>query len=114
MKGRHIVYRLTVLYPPPADPQHFRKYYVEHHLPLAAQLPGLRAMRYGFDLATFDGPSPYFAIWEGEFDSADAVADAMGSPQGRAVAEDVPNYATGGAHIVHYATISPPVQDNMP
>ncbi|AXK84347.1 MULTISPECIES: EthD family reductase [Nocardia] len=101
------MYRLSVLYPPPADPDHFRTYYVENHLPLAAKLPGLRTMRYAFDVAAVDGTSPYFAIWEGEFDSAAAMAEAMSSPQGRAVADDVPNYATGGAHVVHYAPVEP-------
>ncbi|MFD4194829.1 EthD family reductase [Amycolatopsis thermoflava] len=99
------MYRLTVLYPPPADPEHFKQYYVSTHLPLAARLPGLRAMRYSFDVAAMGGESPYFAIWEGEFDSAEAMAAAMASEQGQAVAGDVPNYATGGAQILHYAPV---------
>lgn len=99
------MYRLTVLYPHPADPEHFKQYYVSTHLPLAAQLPGLRAMRYSFDVAAMGGESPYFAIFEGDFDSAEAMAAAMSSEQGRAVAADVPNYATGGAQILHYAPV---------
>ncbi|MEV5300662.1 EthD family reductase [Amycolatopsis methanolica] len=99
------MYRLTVSYPPPADPEHFKQCYVSTHLPLAAQLPGLRAMRYSFDVAAMGGESPSFAIWEGEFDSAEAMAAAMSSEQGQAVAGDVPNYATGGAQIVHYAPV---------
>ncbi|ABH00100.1 possible EthD (plasmid) [Rhodococcus jostii RHA1] len=97
------MYRLTVLYPPPADPDHFRDYYTNHHLPLAAKLPGLRTMRYSLDITALDGPTPYFAIWEGEFDSPETMADAMTSEQGRAVAEDVAHYATGGAQIMHFA-----------
>ena len=99
------MYRLTVLYPPPTDPEHFKQYYVSTHLPLAAKLPGLRTMRYSFDVAAVSGPSPYFAIWEGEFDSADAMATALSSEEGQAVAADVPNYATGGAQLLHYAPV---------
>ncbi|AIJ22739.1 EthD family reductase [Amycolatopsis methanolica] len=99
------MYRLTVFYPPPADPEHFKQCYVITHLPLAAQLLGLRAMRYSFDVAAMGGESPYFAIWEGEFDSAEAMAAAMSSEQGQAVAGDVPNYATGGAQILHYTPV---------
>lgn len=99
------MYTLTVLYPPPADPEHFKRYYVETHLPLAAKLPGLLAMRHAFDLAAADGDSPYFAIWQGDFESAEAMGAALGSPEGRAVSADVPNYATGGAQVVHYAPI---------
>ncbi|GAB3582738.1 EthD family reductase [Amycolatopsis endophytica] len=99
------MYRLTVLYPPPADPEHFKQYYVNTHLPLAARLPGLRAWRYSFDVSAMAGESPYFAIFEAEFDSAEAMAAAMSSDQGRAVAADVPNYATGGAQILHHAPV---------
>jgi uncharacterized protein (TIGR02118 family) len=35
-----------VLYPEPADRDHFRDYYVTHHLPLVARMPGLLAWRY--------------------------------------------------------------------
>lgn len=99
------MYRLTVLYPPPVDPDHFRDYYVSTHLPLAAKLPGLRAMRHSVDVSGIEGASPFFAIWEGEFDSVADMAAALGSEQGQAVVADVPNYATGGAQIIHY----PPV-----
>ena len=34
---------LTVIYPRPDDPEHFKKYYKETHIPLAKQLPGLKS-----------------------------------------------------------------------
>lgn len=101
------MYRLTVLYPAPADPEKFRDYYLSTHLPLTSTLPGLRASRYSFEVSGLGGDSPYFAIWEGEFDTAEDAMTAMTSPQGQAVAADVPNYATGGAQIIHYAPITP-------
>ena len=100
------MHRLMVLYPQPQDPHHFRAYYVDNHLPLAAQLPGLRGMRYSLDVAGVGDPSPYFAVWEGEFDSREAMEQALGSPVGRRVAEDTGNYATGGAHLLHFAVES--------
>jgi len=42
------VHKLIVLYGHPKDPAHFRRYYVETHLPLAARLPGLKGSRYSF------------------------------------------------------------------
>ncbi|MCF7550668.1 EthD family reductase [Pseudonocardia sp. WMMC193] len=98
------MHKLVVLYPPPTDREAFRTHYENTHLPLAAALPGLRCSRYAYDVqaAGPDG-SPYFAIFEAEFDSAEAMGAALQSPEGAAVAADVPNYATGGAHIVHYA-----------
>ena len=48
----------------------------------------------------------HFAIFEGDFADAAAMAAARASPQGQRVALDVANYATGGAVVIHY-----PVQD---
>ena len=33
------MHKLLVLYNEPKDPAHFRKYYVETHVPLASKLP---------------------------------------------------------------------------
>jgi hypothetical protein len=69
-------------------------------------LPGRLVWRYSFDVAATEGGAPYFAVFEGDFADATAMAAAPASPQGRRVAADVANYATGGAVIIHY-----PVQD---
>ena len=97
------MHKLVVLYGPPVDPDHFRDYYVNQHLPMVRDMPGLRAWRYALDVASAapDG-SPYFAVFEAEFDSADAMAESRGSDAGRKVAADVPNYATGGATILTF------------
>ena len=100
------MHKLVVLYSKPADPDHFRDYYVTNHLPLVMKLPGLLAWRYSFDVAATAGEAPYFAVFEGDFADAAAMAAARASPQGQRVAADVANYATGGAVIIHY-----PVQD---
>lgn len=95
------MHRMTVLYPQPSDPEHFRAYYTATHLPLAAKLPGLRAMRHSLDISAVEGDSPYFAIFEADFDSAEAMVAAMSSPEGVAVVADVPNYSTG-AQVIHF------------
>jgi uncharacterized protein (TIGR02118 family) len=96
------VHRLLVLYPPPSDPEHFRSYYEGTHLPLAAKLPGLRGYRYSVDIAAAEGASPYYCVFEADFDDAAAYAAAMESPDGQAVRADVPNYATGGVVVLNY------------
>ena len=97
------MHKLLVLYPTPHSPAQFRQYYVQKHLPLAAQLPGLRASRHAFDIEGVGVPSPYFCIWEGEFDSAEALGRAMASPIGQQVGADAANYATGGVTVLHFA-----------
>jgi 4-carboxymuconolactone decarboxylase len=101
------MHKVLALYPPPKDPAHFKRYYEETHLPLAAQLPGLLASRHTFSVEGVGNPSPYFCIWEGEFASAAAMARAMESPVGQKVAADVANYATGGVTILHFDVRSP-------
>ena len=79
------MHRLLVLYPPPSDPDHFRSYYEDTHLPLVAKLPGLRAYRYSFDVAAAEGESPYYCVFEADFDDAAALSAARESPEGQAV-----------------------------
>ncbi|MFF4198703.1 EthD family reductase [Nonomuraea sp. NPDC001831] len=100
------MHKLLVLYPEPADPDHFRDYYVTKHLPLVREWPGLLAWRYSFDVAATRGENPYFAVFEAEFADAAAMAAAQSSPQAQRLTADLANYATGGAIVIHY-----PVQD---
>ncbi|PTT19723.1 EthD family reductase [Microbacterium sp. HMWF026] len=99
------MHKLIVLYPEPVDRSAFVDYYEKTHLPLAQRLPGLRSWRYSVEVSPDpDGnPPAYFAVFEAEFDDAEAFRSAMGSSEGRAVASDVPNYASGGAVILDYA-----------
>ncbi|MNB85132.1 EthD protein [compost metagenome] len=99
------MHTLTVMYPHPESPEHFRAYYFNSHLPLAKKLPGLRAQRYSFDVEGIGSKSPYFCIWQGDFDDAEAMSLAMASAEGQAVTADVKNYASGGLIILHHAPV---------
>ncbi|MDA3629995.1 EthD family reductase [Saccharopolyspora sp. WRP15-2] len=99
------MHKLVVLYPHPTDPVAFKSYYESTHLPLAAQLPGMLDWRYSLDVRAEPG-SPYFAVFEADFADAEALAAAMSSPQGKAVQDDVPNYATGGAVVIDYPIVA--------
>ncbi|MEV5647324.1 EthD family reductase [Nocardia sp. NPDC052254] len=96
------MHKLVVLYPKPADPDHFRDYYVTNHLPLVMKWPGLLAWRYSFEVAATNGESPYFAVFEADFVDAATMAAARASQYGRQAAADVVNYATGGAVVIDY------------
>ncbi len=99
------MHKLVVLYPAPADKEKFRSYYESTHLPLAAQLPGLRAYRYAFDVGSPAGDSPYWCIFEADYDDAAAMAASMQSEEGANVAADVANYADQPPVMVHYEVI---------
>lgn len=93
---------LTVLYPTPEDPQAFRTYYVETHLPLAAGLPGLLRSHHAFPEQLGPGQAP-FCIFQAYFADAAAMGAALASEAGRTVAADVPNYSPRGATLCHFA-----------
>ena len=46
---------------------------------------------------------PYFCILEAEFDNEAALMSVLASKEGQAVAGDVPNCASGGVTMVHFA-----------
>ena len=96
------MHKVLVLYNHPADADAFKRYYEQSHVPLADKLPGLLSARYTFSVQGLGAESPYFCVWEGMFESEAAMGAAVASPAGQAVVGDMPNYATGGAVILHY------------
>ena len=98
------MHRLLVLYNEPKDAAHFKRYYLETHVPLVHKMPGIKNPRYSFDVKPMGpGKAPYFCIFEADFESEGAMMNAFGSKEGQAVAADVPNYASGGVTMVHFA-----------
>ena len=91
---------LTVLYGQPDDPAAFDAYYTGTHVPLANKIPDVQSWTYRH-CSSLDGSTPpYHLIAELQFDSMESLQSAMGSPEGQAAAEDVPNFATGGATML--------------
>ena len=102
------MYKALALYSTPEDPHTFREHYENIHIPLVMKLPGVRTMRYSFDLTSPQGASPYFAVFEVEWDDAEAMAASLSSPEGQAVATDMGPYVTEGTVFLNY-----PVQDAL-
>ena len=102
------MYKALALYPTPEDPQTFREHYENIHIPQVMKLPGVRTMRYSFDLTSPQSESPYFAVFEVEWDDAEAMAASLSSPEGQAVATDMGPYVTEGTVFLNY-----PVQDAL-
>jgi uncharacterized protein (TIGR02118 family) len=96
------MHRMLVLYNEPKDPAHFKKYYVETHLPLAGKMAGVKHASYSFDAKPLGPGKAPFCVFEADFESEAAMMSALGSKEGQAVAGDVPNYASGGVTMVHF------------
>lgn len=94
---------LTVIYQRPDDPEHFKKYYSERHIPLAEQLPGLKFFHYAYPVALISQDNVPFCIFQAFFDSREAMGKALQSDVGKKIAADVPNYSPKGATIFHFS-----------
>ena len=95
------MHRLLVLYNEPKDPAHFKKYYVETHLPLvASKMAGVKKASYSFDVKPIGPGKAPFCVFD--FESEAALMSAFSSKEGQEVAADVPNYASGGVSMVHF------------
>ncbi|MBT2187378.1 EthD family reductase [Sphingobium nicotianae] len=96
------MHKIVVLYPPQPDPDAFKAYYEATHIPLVRKLPGVLGFRYSFNVEALGGESPYFCIFEADFADGAAMGAALQSPEGGAVAGDVPNFAPVSPTLIHY------------
>jgi uncharacterized protein (TIGR02118 family) len=94
--------QLLVLYNTPADPAAFDHYYHHTHIGLAKKIPGLRSyVISNGPVQAPTGTAPHLvAILE--FDSLTDLNAAVESPEGRAAAADLSNFASGGATLLIY------------
>ena len=98
--------KIVALYGTPKDPAAFDRYYRNVHVGIAKTIPGLR--RYEMTrgpVLGLDGPSPWHLVATLTFDSVDAIHAALASPQGRATAADLANFATGGVELAIADTV---------
>ncbi|MGY1764132.1 EthD family reductase [Geodermatophilus sp. SYSU D00779] len=97
-----MVHRLVVSYGQPGDPAAFDAYYRDTHVPLATKLPGLVRYTLGHPQPLDPSqPAPYL-VAELDFESEQEMGAAFNSAEGKAAADDVANFATGGATMTHY------------
>lgn len=89
------MYRMTILYGMPEDPEAFRDYYYRVHIPLARKMRGLT----GWNLSWVDqdpaNPSPYLLVAELYAESRAAMDAILASPEGQAARADLGNFVTG-------------------
>jgi uncharacterized protein (TIGR02118 family) len=96
--------RLIVTYKTPADKAAFDSYYFEKHVPLAKKIPGLRKYEVNSGpVMTLQGPSSSIHLVATlHFDSVADFVTAMGSPEGKATAADVPSFAQAGVDMIFF------------
>jgi uncharacterized protein (TIGR02118 family) len=91
-----MTYEIVVCYGKPADPAAFDQHYRATHIPLTNKLPGLSDFTYG-KCRSLDGAEPaYYSVARLQFDTEEDLRQASTSPEMRAAARDVRDFATGG------------------
>ena len=97
-----MVHRVVVSYGQPTDPGAFDEYYRDTHVPLAMEMPGLIRFSVGHAQSLDPSqPAPYL-VAELDFDSEQAMGEALAPPEGQAAGQDLANFATGGVTIAHF------------
>ena len=94
------MFRVSVCYGHPADPDAFDDYYTSTHVPLALKIPGLSGFTTGKCRSLMPGQAaPYYMVASLMFDTAEDLKTALKSPEMAAASSDVANFATGGATL---------------
>ena len=99
--------KLVAIYKKPKDIAAFNRHYFATHVPLAKAIPGLRRYEVSngaVGLPVEPGAIHLVAILE--FDSLDAINQALASPEGQATAGDLANFADGGVDLLVFETKS--------
>jgi len=92
--------KITALFGHPTSPTDFEEHFTNNHRPLVDKIPNLQRFEAAKIVATPDGSElPYYRISELYFESMEQMQSGMGSHEGQAATEDIPNFATGGATI---------------
>ena len=91
------MYKMIALYKQPsaADLTPFEEHYFSTHVPLVNKVPGLVKAEVNRFTGAMGGDAPYYLMAELYFNSKEEMDQAMGTPEGRAMAKDTRNFPPG-------------------
>jgi len=92
---------VVAVYKKPKNAAAFNDYYFKTHVPIAKKLPGLRSYRVSDGPVGLGGAHLVALL---EFDSAEAIQEAVASPEGQATTGDLANFADGGVDLLVFNT----------
>ena len=98
---RRMTVKLVVLYTHPDDAEVFDRHYLDIHMPLVGQVPGLLRAEAGQVVTALDGGEhTYYRITELYFASQAALGAAFSSAEGKATAADYQKIAPPGSRML--------------
>ena len=99
---KEIMYKVTLLYGRPDDPEEFERYYTTTHAAVSdgVAIRAVRAEKWKVLPVGPEGPAPYYRISELWFDTREDLEITMTSQAMRRSLEDLHSFATGGTVIL--------------
>jgi uncharacterized protein (TIGR02118 family) len=85
--------KLIALYKTPENPAEFDKHYDEIHTPLVKKWPGLKKLEVSRIYGAPIGEPKHYLIAEMYFDNQESLQKALASPEGKAAARDLMQFA---------------------
>jgi uncharacterized protein (TIGR02118 family) len=103
--GDKTMAKLVALYKTPSNASEFDAHYTSTHAPLAKKMPGLQH----YEISTGPikgggGDTPYYLAAILTFPSLEAIQQSLGSPEGKAVADDLGKFAQAGVELLMFDT----------
>ena len=96
--------KLVAMFKTPDDIQKFDSHYNEIHAPLVKKWPGLRRLEVSKITGAPIGEPKHYLIAEMYFDNQDVMQNAIRSPEGKAAAKDLMEFA-GSLVTMFYAVV---------
>jgi uncharacterized protein (TIGR02118 family) len=94
------MFRVSICYGLPADPESFDDYYTNFHTPMALQIPGLAGLTTGKCRTLLPGkPPPYYLVASLIFETAEDLETALNSGEMRSAIADLTYFASGGVTV---------------
>lgn len=85
--------KLVAFYRKPEDEGAFERHYRDVHTPLVEKMPGLLKLEVTRFTGGPQGDSPYYLMAEMYFEDTNALNRSMSSPEGKAAAKDLMQFA---------------------
>ena len=85
--------KLVALFKTPEDKEQFDKHYFEVHMPLVGKIPGLIRSEVSKLKGLPGTESGYYLMTEMYYNDMDSFNEAMATPEGKASAKDLVNFA---------------------
>lgn len=100
--------KVTALYSHPQNAEEFDKYYYGKHMPMVYAVKDIKKIEVARPRARPNGePSAYYLVTELWFDSPEVFSTVTATPEWKAIAADVANFAPAGLATVLVSVVEP-------